>query len=92
MMEEETIILDTPDGQVEVNVVAAYAVDDTDYIAVVPTAMLEKGEAEVLIYRYKEIDDGIELLDLTDEEFDSAKTALEQILADEEEEAAENDA
>ena len=84
-MEDEIILLDTPEGQIEANVVAAYSVEDKDYIALVPTAMLNKGDPDVILYRYKDIDDGIELLDLTDEEFDSARSALEAILADEEE-------
>ena len=84
-MEDEIILLDTPEGQIEANVVAAYSVEDNDYIALVPTAMLNKGDPDVILYRYKDIDDGIELLDLTDEEFDSARSALEAILAEEEE-------
>lgn len=90
-MENDTIVLDTPDGQVAVKVVALYEVDDIDYIAVVPEMMMDKDEAEVLIYRYKELDDGAELLDLTDEEFESAKEALEIILSEDEEEDPEDE-
>lgn len=82
-MENETIIFDTPDGQVEVNVVAVYEIEDKSYIAVVPTALMNKGEPEILVYRYTEVEDGIELMDISDEEFEQAREALEAILEEE---------
>ena len=65
-------------------VLAEYSVDDKDYIALIPVDENKEisENAEIFIYGCRYDDDNIELLDLDDEEFDIAGTALDDILAD----------
>lgn len=81
------IDLETEDGEtIACQVLAEYTVDDADYIALVPVDENKEiaEDPEIYIYGCEYEDDNIKLVDLSDEEFEVAGAALDDILADEE--------
>ncbi len=67
-------------------VLAEYTVDDSDYIALIPVNEDNEADetADIYIYGAHYEGDEIQLIDLSDEEFDLAGAALEDILAENE--------
>lgn len=51
------------DTELECNVIGIFEVDDYEYIALVPV-----DDDQVLLYRYEEYEDGIDLINIDDEE------------------------
>lgn len=81
------IDLETEDGEaIPCQVLAEYTVDDKDYIALVPVDEDKQvaDDPEIYIYGCSYEDDNINLIDLDDEEFETAGAALDDILAEEE--------
>ena len=81
------IDLETEDGEViACQVLAEYTVDDKDYIALVPVDEDKQvaDDPEIYIYGCSYDDDNINLIDLNDDEFETAGAALDDILAEEE--------
>ena len=76
----DTIKLEFPDGIVECNILGGFQVEDRDYIALVP---LDGGE-DVFFYGYKEIDNKLELRNLSQEEFNVALQEFQRILEESE--------
>lgn len=79
--EHEHITLTLDDGsEIECHVLGTFEVDDIEYIALLPI-----GEEEVFLYRYTEDEDGIELINIEDdEEFDIVSEAFYALFGDEE--------
>ena len=81
------IDLETEDGEtIPCQVLAEYSVDEKDYIALVPVDDNKQVEddPEIYIYGCEYDEDKINLIDLDDEEFEIAGSALDDILSDEE--------
>ena len=76
----ETIKLEFPDGVVECNVLGSFQAEGTDFIALAPV----NGEGDVFLYRYTEIEDKIELQNLSQEEFNVAAQEFQRILGESE--------
>lgn len=79
--DHEHITLTLDDGsELECHVLGTFEVDEIEYIALLPI-----GEEEVFLYRYEENDEGIELLNIEDdEEFDIVSEAFYALFGDEE--------
>ena len=80
------IDLETEDGEViACQVLAEYTVDDADYIALVPVDEDKQvaEDPEIYIYGCEYDGDAIKLIDLDDEEFETAGAALDDILEEE---------
>lgn len=78
---DEDVIYLTLDDDTELkcNVVGTFEVDDKDYIALLP-----EGEEQVLLYNYSEDDEGIEIINIDDDdEFDKVSDAFMNEFADE---------
>lgn len=71
--EAEVIYLTLDDDtELKCDVVGTFEVDDKDYIALLP-----EGEDQVLLYGYKEDEEGLEVLNIDDdEEFDRVSEAF----------------
>lgn len=78
-----TLTLDD-DSEVDCLVVSIFEAGDRDYIALLPTEGAENEEGEVFIYRYFEDENGEPGLDNieTDDEFEMASEAFDQLLED----------
>lgn len=76
-----TLTLDD-DSEVDCEVIAIYEAEGKDYIALLPTEGQEHEEGEVFIYKYYEDENGDPGLDNieTDEEYDIAAEAFDQML------------
>lgn len=81
--EHEHITLTLDDGsEIECHVLGIFEVEDFEYIALVPV-----GEEEVFLYRYEEDEEGMNLINIEDDdEFDTASEAFYALFVDEEEE------
>ena len=67
------------DSKLECDIVCVFEVDGASRIVLLP----DDGSDEVLIYGYKEEEDeSFELYDLTDEEFEAASKAFDELLAE----------
>lgn len=68
------------DTEVECNVLGVFEVKDNEYIALLP-----KEDDTVLLYGFKEDDEGIELIAIeSDEDFEAVSEAFNQLFGDEE--------
>lgn len=84
-IEQPIITLELDDDTVlECVVVSIFPVEDNDYIALLPIDEMNNDEGELLIYRYKESEEGEPLLANieTDEEYDTVAEVLEDILVE----------
>jgi Protein of unknown function (DUF1292). len=79
--DHDHIYLTLDDGsEIECHVLGTFEVDDIEYIALVPV----DGEEEVYLYRYEEDENGIDLINIEDdEEFDIASEAFYELFGDE---------
>lgn len=90
LMEEEdsmtvTVMLD--DGsEMETIALNIFQAGDREYIALLPTEGIEAEEGEVFLYRYTEDENGVPNLENieSDEEFELASAAFDEILQNEE--------
>lgn len=74
--ESGKMILEFENGETaECDIVCLFEVDDQTCIV-----LLNKEDDEVLFYGYKEVEDTFELYDLSDDEFDAAAKAFEELL------------
>lgn len=76
----ETIKLEFPDRIVECNILGGFQVGEQDYIALVP----EEGGDDVFLYGYREVDEKIELRNLSQDEFAAASREFQRILEESE--------
>lgn len=78
--EAEVIYLTLDDDtELKCNVVGTFEVDNKDYIALLP-----EGEDQVLLYGYKEDEEGLEILNIDDDaEFERVSEAFMDEFADE---------
>lgn len=85
--EEEIIItLTLEDGEeLECKVITAFESNNRNYIALMPNGNREEDEVEVLLFRYNELlEDEIEIENIeTDEEFEIALKAFDQLILEE---------
>ena len=85
--EEGTVTLTLDDDtEVECAIVAIFPAGDKEYIALLPLGGEEEEEGEVYIYRYMEDENGepsVENID-SDEEYDIAADAFDEMLDEEE--------
>ncbi len=79
----EHITLTLDDGsEIECHVLGIFEVEDVEYIALLPI-----GEEEVFLYRYEEDEEGMELINIEDdEEFEIVAEAFYALFGDDEEE------
>lgn len=84
--EHDHIILTLEDNtEIECHVLGIFEVEDVEYIALVPI-----GEEEVFLYRYEETEDGMELLNIEDdEEFKIVSEAFYELFSEDESEDEE---
>ena len=85
--EEGTVTLTLDDDtEVECAIVAIYPAGDKEYIALLPLGGEEEEEGEVYIYRYMEDENGEPSLENieSDEEYDIAADAFDEMLDEEE--------
>lgn len=81
--EMETLVIYTDNGKTEVVVLAVYDIDDKHYIAVTPKAQSKSEAPDVLIYGYEiveDTEDAMNIINISDEEYSAARSALESIL------------
>lgn len=79
--EDLTIVIPSDKGDIEHTVLAAFEIDNNNYIAVVPNSAKSP---EILLYKYEETsDDEISLLAIeSDEEFRLASETFDSLLDD----------
>ena len=85
--EEGTVTLTLDDDtEVECAIVAIYPAGDKEYIALLPLGGEEEEEGEVYIYRYSEDENGEPSLENieSDEEYEIAADAFDEMLDEEE--------
>lgn len=69
----------TDDTEVECNIIGTFEVDENEYIALIPIE-----EDEVLLYRFKEDENNLELINIEDdEEFEMASEAFYTLFVEE---------
>lgn len=86
---KETITLEFDnDESIECVELGVFDVEGVEYMALMPVAQEDEDEAEVLLYRYKEVgEEEFELADLeSDEEFELVAAVFDAIMTEEEEE------
>lgn len=79
----ETLVIYTDNGETEVVVLAVYDIEDKHYIAVTPKAQSKSEAPDVLIYGYEIVEgteDAMNIINISDDEYNVAKSALEAIL------------
>ncbi len=68
------------DTEIECHVLGTFEVDDVEYIALTPI----DGEEEVYLYRFEEDENGIDLINIEDdEEFETVSEAFYELFGDE---------
>lgn len=85
---KDTITLEFDNNEeIECVELGVFDVEGVEYMALMPVAQEDEEEAEVLLYRYKEVgEDEFELADLeSDEEFEMVAAVFDAIMTEEEE-------
>lgn len=85
--EYETITLEFEDAEnAECEILGVFDVEEIEYIALLPVDQEESDDAEVFLYRYKEVgEEEFELEDIeSEEEFDKVAKVFDEIMAEEE--------
>ncbi len=79
--EVDFVTLEFDDGtEVECEIMGVFEAEGKEYIALIP----DDGTDDVYIYGYKEVgEDEYELLDISDEEFETAVAEFDRIVAEE---------
>ncbi|OON95984.1 MAG: hypothetical protein ATN31_10280 [Candidatus Epulonipiscioides saccharophilum] len=81
------LTFDDSEEEVPCDVLGIFPVDGINYIAVIPKMLNEDEEEEVLIYRYAEDENDIQLSDIeTDEEYDRVSDEFFEIFLEEDDE------
>lgn len=85
--EQMSVTLSLDDGtDLECMVLTIFPVEEYQYIALLPVNDLEQEEGEILLYRFKELENGeLDLANIeSDEEYEKVADAFDELLDEEE--------